>query len=58
MLKDRKDGSKRPYAIPEDVVSSTECTGMTQFVPENADQNENFKDIYDIPMGKKKGTKR
>ena len=55
-MKNKKYGIKRPYALPTDVASSTECTGLTQFVPEDGEQSESIKDIYDIPMNDIKQT--
>ncbi len=56
-MKKKKEVRNRPYSVPNDVVSANECTGLTQFVPENDEQNASFEDIYDIPISDGKHAK-
>ncbi len=48
--KQKKTDQNRPYSDINTVVSSTECTGLTQFIPETEHEAESFKHLYDIPL--------
>lgn len=46
----KKKNIKYPFSDISSVVSYTECTGLTQFIPETEHEEESFKSIYDIPL--------
>lgn len=48
--KQKKRELKYPYTDITSVASSTECTGLTQFIPETEHEAESFKNLYDIPL--------
>ena len=53
LMKDKKTQKhelKRPYSDINSIASSTECTGLTQFIPETEHEAESFKNLYDIPL--------
>ncbi|MGI6717428.1 MAG: hypothetical protein ACOX3X_09670 [Eubacteriales bacterium] len=50
MGKKYKRDYKYPFREISSVVSSTECTGLTQFIPETEHEVESFRHVYDIPL--------
>lgn len=48
--KPKKEDRRFPYTDISSVASATECTGLTQFIPETDHETESFKDFYDIPL--------
>ena len=43
---------------PNDVASSTDCTGLMPTPPENEEQTESYQEIYNVPRAARKSAKR